>query len=255
MVRWDIGQTVLQPRTKLSCILCKGTHWVGLCSRSVQNSFSSRENISGGSRPHSYAQSQNLSAKGHRGTIVKDGQSTSQKSEETRISAKSPEKLGDERTTSSKMAVRSTHGSGGRSVALPTATVKVKKLGVSRKQVTMRVFFNLGSQKSFGHLSWVEKLDLTPTRYTVIGLAVFGQEPVTVRFPVIELKLALRKRVAVVKFLVTDKVSTTIDSPSLVATAADLWQKGVRLADGNAIDEMDDVQAVIGADYLGRFIT
>ena len=105
----------------------------------------------------------------------------------------------------------------------------------------MRVFFDLGSQKSFVHPSLVEKLNVTPTHSTVIGLAVFGQEPVSVRCPVVELRVALSRRVTTVEFLVTDKVSTTIESLGLAATVADLRQKGVKLADWNATDEMDDI--------------
>ena len=133
--------------------------------------------------------------------------------------------------------------------------MSAKKLGASRKQVKMRVFFDLGSQKSFIHLSLVGKLNITPTHSTAIGLSVFGRDPVSARCPVVELKIALSKKVAIVKFLVTDKVSTTIDSTGLAATVVDLQQEGVRLADLNANNEMDDVQVVIGADYLEKFVS
>ena len=89
---------------------------------------------------------------------------------------------------------------------------------------------------------------------TVIGLVVFGQKPVSVRCTVVELTIALGRRVANVEFPVTNKVSTIVDSPGLAATVIDLRQEGVRLADLNASDEMEDVQAVIGADYQGKFV-
>ena len=153
------------------------------------------------------------------------------------------------------MVVLSTYGKGEKSVALPTAIMIVKEQGVSKELVKVRTFFDLGSQKSFIHPDTVKRLGITPTRHTVIGLAVFGQEPTSVRCPVVSLKMALGRRVARAEFLVTNKVRTTLDCPGFEATVANLQKEGVRLADTKASDVMDDVQAVIGADSLGKFIS
>ena len=240
--------------TKLLCYQCKGTHWVGLCQQAVKGKSNSRGNSTGSSKRDNKSQSPKRPAKGQGGTTGKGGLSTNQNDEETRHFTKSPEKT-VEKTTTNRVVVQSTYGKGEKSVALPTAIMIVKEQGVNKEPVKVRAFFDLGSQKSFIHPDTVKRLGITPTRHTVIGLAVFGQEPTSVRCPVVSLKMALGRRVARVEFLVTNKVRTTLDCPGLEATVANLRKEGVRLADAKASDVMDDVQAVIGADSLGKFIS
>ena len=152
--------------------------------------------------------------------------------------------------------IQSVKTAGNRSVALPTAIVKVKShKRRQKKQLHIRCFFDTGAQKSFFHPEVVEKSNLRPQSYITISVAGFGQKPTKVQCPVVKLNVALGKRVATIDFLITERVEMTLHTPGLAEVMSHLRNDhGLSLTDASAPDTITVIAAVLGADSFTKFV-
>ena len=231
-------------QVKTTFFLCKGSHWTGFCPNSspLKSSAKPTKGKSDSHRSSSTSKSKPVS-----GCVGKGKQNPYQNNKDTEVPR-------TEDTVSTNVAVKTAVGNSSNGVALPTAIVTVGPKGKGSRRVKIRSFFDTGAQKSFIHPDVVRDLGLQPKGETVLQLLTFGQESGLLKCHLVDLTVSLGRRVANVEFIVTDRVSTTLTSPGLTATVANLKQEGIRLADKYASDKMLDIQAVIGCDNFSKFV-
>ena len=219
---------------KLSCYRCKGAHWSPLCP-TLEKSGKPKN---GDPKSQSKAVPHSQNKKG-------DNNGDSEGEASAGVTSQS--------VTANIQSVKT---AGNRSMALPTAVVKVQShKRRHKKQIQIRCFFDMGAQKSFLHPEVVEKLNLCPQSYTTISVAGFGQKPTEVQCPVVKLNVALGKRVATIDFLVTERVEMTHHTPGLAQVMSHLRNDhGLSLADASASDTITDIAAVLGADSFTKFV-
>ena len=231
-------------RVYFRCYKCQGNHWTPLCIGDYQN-------------PHLSYRNQQFSNSDRSGS----SNVNKAKSQNNSNSTKPPnENKGETKTqgTDGKVNVHSVldgdwQESG---IALPTAQLDIVSFAAGRRPTRARAFFDIGSQKSFVHPELVSELGLKPTEKREISLSAFGKGPELVTCPIVKLKIVtgIRKTVTV-SFYVTTKVSMKVHVPGLTKAASQLIEEGIVLADGFSDDRVEGVKLVIGADYLGEFIT
>ena len=139
--------------------------------------------------------------------------------------------------------------------ALPTATAQVMNEEI-QCPVSCRLFFDIGSQRSFITTKLKEQLQLSPVDKITMNISAFRQEPVETQNFVVEPVIKLGKRSHKVKVVVVEDLNMAIHTPGLVDTADLLKAKGVNLADKHLdTDVVSHVDMIIGSDYFSNFIT
>ena len=206
---------------KLSCFVCKGNHWIGLCPKTCKQDTNTNYKTSSHAYPSQVQKTNSGNSK---------------------------------QTVTNKRVVVQTSSDTTGGVALPTALFKVYPVAKGGSSAPVRCFFDSGSQKSYVHPKVLEMIGVVPKQHITINLAAFGHEAEPVNCPVVKLKLSLGNRVATVRLLVTDRVQMELYTPGLKDTISMLKKNKVHLADRTASDKLKDVAVVLGADSMPKFI-
>ena len=250
------GHYSVNCRVRLSCYLCGKNHWTPLCYGSGSNSSNYGYGY-GDQRTYDQTRRSNpsLTVQPCSSNNSKN-RNTSSKVSQAKPTAKNENKPATA-TKTVNVAVKSVNsGTNRQGVALPMAKLRILSHGNGGKATLARAMLDSGAQKSFMHPSLVEKLGLKPSDPTEIALTPFGEKSELVLWPKVKVKISIgTHRVPPVEFLVTDKVRMSLNIPGLVETAERLTKDGIKLADNFENDQVDDIMLVIGADYLGHFIT
>lgn len=138
--------------------------------------------------------------------------------------------------------------------ALPTATGTVRN-EETQGDILCRIFFDLGSQRTFITSKLVKQLKLVPQFETSMKICSFRHEGEESSYPVVNPIITLGKNSHKVKAVVLENMDVTIHSPGLVDLADMLREKGVKLADQNlSSDVINNIDVMIGIDYFFKFV-
>ena len=141
---------------------------------------------------------------------------------------------------------------GGTNAALATAQVIVMN-GRNNKMAQTRCFFDPGSQVSFITTGLASMLDFPVSRKLKLSIKGFMSESVGT-YNQVEPTLLLGSRKVKVSTIVTDKLPSTIITPGLSKVKEALVESGIKLADPDLDDKIEDVQLLIGSDFFGEFV-
>lgn len=138
--------------------------------------------------------------------------------------------------------------------ALPTATGTVRNEDI-QGDISCRIFFDPGSQRSFISSKLVKQLKLTPLFETSMKICSFQKEGEEANYQIVNPIITLGKHSHQIKAVVMENMNVIIHSPGLLDLADKLREKGVRLADRNLCsDTITDIEVMIGVDYFSQFI-
>ena len=138
--------------------------------------------------------------------------------------------------------------------SLPTATGSVRN-PTGQTELLCRIFFDLGSQRSFITSKVSNYLKLVPLFETSMKICSFRHEGDESRYRVVNPVVTLGKTIQPIKAVVLDSLDVNIHSPGLLDLADMLREKGVKLADSSLnSDVINNIDVMIGTDYFFKFI-
>ena len=178
-----------------------------------------------------------------------------EKSEKPVVDAKasSSQLKGDPTATTQVMSVVENCNNINYSVALATATVTVKSQ--SGNSISVRSFFDNGSQRSFIHKDLANKLGLKNIANFDMKLDSFSEEGQTTSYEIVRPVVSLGNRRKRITMAVVDKMPNIV-TPGLFATVQELTKMGYNLADKHIdSDVVENVQIMIGSDFFGRYLS
>ena len=143
----------------------------------------------------------------------------------------------------------------GSGVALATAQIKVSYRG---RHTTCRSFFDIGSQMSFVHPKLLQKLGIEyepDCSLTVSPFVVNDTDTsASIEGQYVKLGISLGKRKFNLRFFATPQTQMVAHCPGLSQSVKTLLREGHRMADPQVGDTIQDVELIVGADYLGKLV-
>ena len=143
----------------------------------------------------------------------------------------------------------------GSGVALATAQMKISYRG---KVTSCRSFFDIGSQVSFVHPDVLNRLGLKYEPECSLTISPFviddDRESARIEGQYVKLGICLGKRKFNLRFFATYQTRMIAHCPGLHAAVTSLAKVGHKMADPQVGDEINDVELIIGADYLGKLV-